>query len=94
MKLINVRLAPDDARRAAHLKQHGIRLSSVVRDAIRGAYDQQVRRTGRGQRPSALMKAIYRDVPDRGERRRGTYDLREGTSIRRVIVARLRRRSS
>ena len=29
MKLLNVRLALDDARMVAHLKQHGIQLSSV-----------------------------------------------------------------
>ena len=92
MKLINVRLAPDDARMAAHLKQQGVQLSSVVRDAIRVAYDQHARRRQRPQRLSALMEKIYLEVPDRGGQPRPRYDLRDRKSIRRVIVARLRRR--
>jgi hypothetical protein len=94
MKLLNVRLAPEDARMAAHLKQEGIQLSTVVRDAIRVAYDQRVRLRTRPRRLSSLMEQIYLSVPDRGGRRRPMYDLRDRRSIRRVIVARLRRRRS
>ena len=94
MKLLNVRLAPDDARMAAHLKQQGVQLSSVVRTAIRVAYDQQARRRQRPRRLSALMEQIYLEVPDRGRQPRARYDLRDGKSIGRVIVARLRRRRS
>ena len=91
MKLLNVRLAPDDARMAAHLKQQGVQLSSVVRSAIRVAYDQHARRRQRPRRLSALMKEIYLEVPERGGPPRSRYDLRDRKSIRRVIVARLRR---
>ena len=92
MKLLKVRLAPDDARMAAHLKEQGVQLSSVVRDAIRVAYDQHARRRQRPQRLSALMQKIYLEVPDPGGQTRLGYDLRDRRSIRRVIVARLRRR--
>ena len=91
MKLLNVRLAPGDARMAAHLKQQGVQLSSVVREAIRGAYDLHAGRRQRPRRLSALMKEIYLEVPDRGRQPRPRYDLRDGKSVRRVIVARLRR---
>ena len=94
MKLLNVRLAPDDARMAAHLKQEGIQLSTVVRDAIRIAYDQRVRVRTRPRRLSAVMKEIYVAVPERGGRPRPTYDLRDRRTVRRVIVGRLRRRRS
>ena len=94
MKLLNVCLAPDDARMAAHLKQQGVQLSSVVRDAIRVAYDQHARRRQRPRRLSALMEKIYLEVPDRGGHPRQKNDLRDRKSIRRVIVARLRRRRS
>jgi hypothetical protein len=94
MKLLNVRLAAEDVRMVAHLKQEGIQLSSVVRDAIRVAYDQRVRRRTRPRRLSALMEEIYLAVPDRGGSRRPRYDLRERKSVRRVIVARLRQRRS
>ena len=94
VKLLNVRLAPEDARMAAHLKQEGVQLSTVVRDAIRVAYDQRVRLRARPRRLSALMEEIYLAVPDRGGRRPTTYDLRDRRSVRRVAVARLRRRRS
>ena len=94
MKLLNVRLTPDDARRAAHLKQQGIQLSSVVRAAIRIAYDEHLGRRTRPQRLSALMEEIYRAVPDAGGRHRPGYDLRDRRSVRRAVIARLRRRRS
>ena len=94
MKLLNVRLGPEDARMAAHLQQEGIQLSTVVRAAIRGAYEQRVRRRTRPRRLSTLMQEIYGAVPDRGRRRRPRYDLRDSKSVRRVIIARLRRRRS
>ena len=94
VKLLNVRLAPEDARMAAHLKQEGVQLSTVVRDAIRVAYDQRVRLRVRPRRLSALMEEIYLAAPDRSGGRRPTYDLRDRGSVRRVIVARLRRRRS
>lgn len=94
MKLLNVRLAPNDARMAAHLKQQGVQLSSVVRDAIRAAYEQHARRRQRPRRLSALIEQIYLDVPDRGGPPRPRYNLSDRKSIRRVIVARLRRRRS
>ena len=94
MKLLNVRLTPDDARRATHLKQQGIQLSRVVREAIRTAYDEHVGRRREPPRLSALIEEIYRAVPDPGQRRRPGYDLRDRRSVRRAIVARLRRRRS
>ena len=35
MSLLNVRLSPDDARRAAELRKAGIQISDIVRQAIR-----------------------------------------------------------
>jgi len=94
LKVLNVRLAPEDARIAARLKQQGVQLSSVVRDAIRIAYGQHVRRRQRPRRLSALMEEIYLEVPDQGRPPPPKYDLRDRNSIRRVIVGRLRRRRS
>jgi hypothetical protein len=94
MKLLNVRLAPEDARMVAHLKQEGVQLSGVVREAIRVAYDQRVRRRTRPRRLSALIEEIYLAVPDRAGLRRPGYDLRDRKSVRRAIAARLRRRRS
>ena len=94
MKLLNVRLPPDDARRATHLKQQGIQLSRVVRDAIRTAYDEHVGRRRGPQRLSALIEEIYRAVPNSAPRRQPGYDLRDRRSVRRAIVTRIRRRRS
>ena len=91
MKLVNVRLEDDDARMAAQLREEGIRLSTVIREAIRAAYDQRARgRTG-PRRLGAIMSEIYATVPDpRGRPPR--YNLRDPKSVRRAVLARLRRR--
>jgi hypothetical protein len=91
VKLVNVRLEDEDARMAARLREEGIRLSTVVRAAIRAAYDQRARGRRGPRRLSAIMAEIYAAVPaPRGLSPR--YDLRDRKSVRRAILARLRRR--
>jgi hypothetical protein len=91
MKLLNVRLSPEDARRAAALRKNGVAVSGLVRDAIRSAYERRVGARG-GGRPSALMAEIYREHPDLPGRTRAAHDLRNRRAVRRAIRARLRRR--
>jgi post-segregation antitoxin (ccd killing protein) len=90
MKLLNVRLNADDARLAAQLRDAGIEISRVVREAIRAEHG---RRAGR-QRPRAseLMAAIYAAHPDPPGLRPRRHDARDRRGARRVIVRKLRRR--
>jgi hypothetical protein len=90
MKLLNVRLGPEDARIAAELRKHGVELSSIVREAIRAAYATRARTGGR-RRASDIMADIYAQIPDPPGLAPARYDLRNRKSVRRAIVRRLRR---
>lgn len=91
MKLLNVRVNPDDARMAAELRRKGTRVSDVVRAAIREAYARRDAATPR--KPREIMAAIYRDHPDSAGPPRVRLDLRDRAQVRRVIRKRVRRRA-
>jgi hypothetical protein len=92
VKLVNVRLGPEDARRAAALRKDGVAISGIVREAIRTAYERRAGGRDGGRRASAIMAEIYRDHPDPPGRPRTTRDLRDRRAVRRVIRTRLARR--
>lgn len=94
MTLLNVRLGPEDARMAARLREAGIPISRVVRDAIRAAHERHAVARGSRRRASAIMADIYRAYPDLPSQRWGRRDLRDRENVRRLIRRRLRRRSS
>jgi hypothetical protein len=94
VKLLNVRLSPEDARRAAALRKDGIAVSRLVREAIRTAYDRRAAGGGGGRRGSAIMAEIYREHPDPPGRLRAAKEPRNRRAVRRVIRARLTRRPS
>ena len=91
MKLLNVRLNPDDARIAAELRKDGVELSGVVREAIRAVYRTRRGRRARQRNVSEIMARIYAEFPDPPGRRKPRYDLRDGKSLRRLIAAHLRK---
>jgi len=91
MKLVNVRLNPDHARMVARLREAGLSLSPLVRDAIETAYRQHAGVRSSGGRPSRIMDEIYRTHPDPPGRPRPRPDLRDRRAVRRVIRRRLRR---
>ena len=94
MKLLNVRLGPDDARMAAYLRKDGIEISGVVRDAIRAAYGQRAADRAAGRRASEIMADIYREHPDPPDLPREKRNLRDRGSVQRSIRQRLQRRPS
>jgi post-segregation antitoxin (ccd killing protein) len=94
VKLLNVRLAPGDARMAARLRQAGIPISRLVREAIRAAHARHATARASRKRPSQIMANIYREQPDPPGLPRETRDLRNRASVRRVIRRRLRPRRS
>lgn len=63
MPLFNVRLDAEDARLVSDLRAAGVRLSTVVREAIRAA-SARYRRQPTHLRPSEILAAIYRDIPE------------------------------
>jgi hypothetical protein len=90
--LLNVRLSSDDGRRVAELREDGIRISDVVREAIRAEYLR--RRPGQqgGRRPSLVLKEILAALPDPADMPRRTVDPADRYAVRRHIVAKLNRR--
>jgi post-segregation antitoxin (ccd killing protein) len=94
VKLLNVRLSPDDARRAAALRKDGVAVSRIVREAIRAAYERRTSERGRARRARAIMAEIYRDHPDPPGQRRTARDLRDRRAVRRAIRMRLAHRRS
>jgi hypothetical protein len=92
MKLLNVRLGPDDARMAAQLREAGIPISRIVRDALRAAHERHAAVRAPRRRPSQIMAQIYKDHPDPPGIRRRRRDLTDSEAVRRVIRQRLRRR--
>ena len=87
-----MRLSPDDARRAAELREEGIQISDVVREAIRAEYLR--RRPGRPdkRRPSLIVKEILAALPDPAETPARAVDPADRRAVRRHIAAKLRDR--
>ena len=94
MKLLNVRLGPDDARMAARLREAGIPISRVVRAAIRAAHERHAAARVSRRPASEIMADIYREYPDPPNPPRGERDPRDRARVRRLIRRRLRHRSS
>lgn len=78
---------------AARLRQAGIPISRVVRDAIRAAHERQAAAHRPRRRPSEIMREIYREHPDPAGLPHAKRDLRDRGGVRRLIRRQLRRRA-
>jgi Arc/MetJ-type ribon-helix-helix transcriptional regulator len=92
MPLISVRLDPDDARKAAELREAGIAISSVVREAIRREHARETARERAAQDASQIVEAILASLPDKGEPRRRPIDPTDRRAVARHIRTKLRAR--
>ena len=90
MSLLNVRLSPDDARRAAELRKAGIQISDVVREAIRAEYLRRRSVRPGSRRPSLLVKEILDALPDPPDMPARTVDPSDRHAVRGHIKAKLR----
>jgi hypothetical protein len=91
MSLLNVRLSPDDARRAAELRKAGVQISDVVREAIRAEYLRMRSALGGKRRPSRIVGEILDALPDTPDVPRVVVDTSDRHAVRRHIAAELRR---
>jgi hypothetical protein len=92
MALVNVRLDAEDARRVAELRRAGVRISAIVRQAIRAEHEQRVGKRPGARAAAALLARIYADLPDTpGVGPRG-FDLRDRRAVRAAVERRARRR--
>ena len=86
-RLINVRLDSERLRKARMLRERGIRLSDVVREAI----DEQYLRLRCEPRPDvkALMRRIFEQHPDPAGLPPRDYDVHDRAAARQAIIRKL-----
>ena len=90
-RLLNVRLDPQRLRKAQALRQAGIPLSDVVREAIDRRFEAM--RRPRGTREvKAAVERIFEQHPDPADLPPRSYDVHDGPASRAAIVRRRGRR--
>jgi post-segregation antitoxin (ccd killing protein) len=90
-RLINVRLDEDRLRKARRLREHGIAISDVVREAI----DERFRQSAslrRSRDVRAIVTSLFERYPDPPGIPARSYDVHDGKQARAAIRRRLRRR--
>ena len=92
MKLLNVRLGEDDARKVARLREAGVQISRLVREAIRAEHDRRLGRREAPRHPAEIMAEIYAAYPDPPGLPARRVDLRDRKAVRRAVLAWMRRR--
>jgi len=90
MSLINVRLSPEDDRKAKALRSEGVRISSLVREALRQEYERRVEARAKRKRPSSVVKEILRAFPSGGTPARA-FDWHDRRAVRAHVRSRLRK---
>jgi predicted kinase len=87
-KLVNVRLDPQRAKKAARLREHGIALSDLVRQAIDAGYERIVSARKPGD-TDALLDSLFERFPDSPAQPQRTYNVHDAKAARAAIRARL-----
>jgi hypothetical protein len=87
-RLINVRLDSERFRKAQRLRERGVRLSDVVREAI----DERFLRLHSETEPDVktLIRRIYERYPDPPDLPPRGYDVHDRRAARQAIVRKLR----
>lgn len=91
-KLVNVRLDAARLRKTLVLRERGVSLSDVVRDAI----DERFAALGRADAPRdvrAIVTQIHQAYSDPPDLPRRSYDVHDRTAARRAIARTLRSKS-
>ncbi len=93
MKLVNVRLSDEDAAKVADLRQQGVELSEVVREAVRARH-LALRPPLRPGDVRPLLDAIYARHPLEVEQERSTVDTTDRRAVRQLVRKKLQGRRS
>lgn len=91
-RLVNVRLDEEHQRKARTLREHGIALSDVLRDAIDDRFER-LERPARAEEVEQFMRRIFEQYPDPPDLPPRDYDVHDRFTARAAIVKKLRRRS-
>jgi hypothetical protein len=89
-RLINVRLDADRLRKAQRLRERGLALSDVVREAIDDRYSKV--QFGARSDARAIIQRIFEQYPDPPELPRRDYDVHDRRAARQAILRKIRRR--
>jgi len=92
-RLVNVRLDEERVRKARVLRERGVTLSDVVREAI----DERFAETGRrGARPDprTIVSSVFAQFPDPPDLSTRDYDVHDRRAARDAVRRRLRRKKT
>jgi hypothetical protein len=88
-RLVNVRLDDERVRKAQTLREHGVTLSDVVREAIDERFAAL---RGSGSRPdvTTIVEGIFERYPDPPDLTPRNYDVHDRRAARAAILRKLR----
>ncbi len=89
-RLVNVRLDDDRLRKVRTLRESGVALSSVVREAIDARFDE-LSGSGKARDLRAVMARIFEQYPDPPGLPPRRYDMHDRAEARRAILGKLRK---
>lgn len=89
-RLVNVRLDEERTRKTRALRERGVALSDVVREAIDERY-ATLRASGSGPDAAAIVRRILERYPDPSRMPRRRYDVHDPQAARAAIRRKLRR---
>lgn len=87
-RLVNVRLDAERLRKARQLREHGVTLSDVVRDAIDERFLRL--RSEREADVKTLIQKIFEQYPDAPDVPPRDYDVHDRVAARQAILRKLR----
>ena len=87
---MNVRLDEERLRKAQTLRENGVALSDLVREAIDERFDA-VARSGSARDLTAVMAQVFEQYPDPPDQPPRGYDVHDRREARRAITEKLRR---
>lgn len=90
-RLANVRLDEDRLRKARKLRERGVTLSALVRDAIDDRFERE-REAVEPRNVAAILEAVFDEYPDPPRVPRRPYDVHDRRQARTAILLRLRRK--
>jgi hypothetical protein len=87
-KLMNVRLDEERSRKARALRENGVSLSDIVREAIDERFEKLSNRRKRRD-VKTIIATVFQQYPDPPGLRPRTYDVHDSRQVRTVIRQRL-----
>jgi hypothetical protein len=90
-RLVNVRLDEVRVNKARRLRQRGVVLSELVREAIDARFEAEMAAPA-VQSGRAIVARLFEEVPDPPDQPRRAYDVHDAREARAAVVGAIRRR--